>query len=82
MTPGLVRVWRRRPPFLAALLIVLAACSGSVAAQSRNATLRVTVVDPSGAVIVGAAPAVRRSRSSATGPRTDSVLLTISSARR
>lgn len=37
-----------------ALLIALAARSGSVAAQSPNATLRVTVVDPSGAVILGA----------------------------
>jgi len=54
MTPAPTRSFRRRTRLLVALLIALAPCSRSVAAQSAGATLRVTVVDPSGAVIVGA----------------------------
>ena len=45
---------RRLLSVLATLCLYVAAFPTSVSAQSRNATLRVTVVDPSGGVIVGA----------------------------
>ena len=54
MTLGFIRARRQLLSVLATLCLSVAAFATSVSAQSRNATLRVTVVDPSGGVIVGA----------------------------
>src|SRR5262245_4301828 len=62
MTQALNVGWRRIAHLLAAAWIVVAVCGPSVAAaqsrnaaaQSSNGSLRVTVVDPSGGVLVGA----------------------------
>src|SRR5262249_32864766 len=54
MTHAFAVIGRRLRRVFATLVIAGAALSGLAAAQTPNATLRVTVVDPSGAVIIGA----------------------------
>jgi len=54
MTHGFIVAWRRLVYLFVAVWIGVAASAATAAAQARTATLRVTVVDPSGAVIVGA----------------------------
>src|SRR5258705_4982907 len=54
MMRGLTLAWRHLLCWLVAIWIGLAASAATAVAQSRTAILRVTVVDPSGGVIVGA----------------------------
>jgi hypothetical protein len=54
MMRGFTLGWRQLPGLVVAIWMAMAVSAATAVAQPRNALLRVTVVDPSGAVIVGA----------------------------